>query len=176
MLGKTEGRKKGWQRMSWLDGITNTIDMSLSKLRETAKGREACRAAVHGFAKSRTRLNDWTTATSYYGMKITDTINCLHTYLQKLNAYICYPKTAIKRIFTASLFAIAQNWKQHKSPPTAEGIDPCGMSISGILRNDKSEQAFSSHNHVAESHNFKRSRTLKKHILHDFIYIKFKDI
>lgn len=59
-----------------------------------------------------------------------------------------------KRIFTASLFAIAQNWKQLKSPPIAEGIDPCGVSIKGILHNDKNEQTSSSHNHVAESHNF----------------------
>lgn len=65
--------------------------------------------------------------------------------------YTCYQKTAIKRIFTASLSAIAQNWKQLKSPPTAEGIDLRGVSINGILHNDKNEQTFSSHNHVAES-------------------------
>jgi len=64
MLGKTEGRRRrGWQRMRWLDGITDSMHMNLSKLRKMVKDKETWHAAVHRVTKSQTWLSNWTTAT-----------------------------------------------------------------------------------------------------------------
>ena len=81
MLGKTEARRRrGWQKSRWLDGITYSMDRNLSKLLEMVKDREAWHAAIHGVAKSRTQLSNWTTMPNMH-MKYSKTmINLTHNY------------------------------------------------------------------------------------------------
>ena len=104
MLGRIKGRRRGQKRMRWLDGIIDFIDMSLSKVQEMVKEREAWCVTVHGVEKSSTQLSDWTTTICHEMMGL-DAMTLIFWMLSFKPAFSLSSFTSIKRLFSFSLLS-----------------------------------------------------------------------